>query len=325
MANKKSENIIIVSGEDTQQVKKEIKDIEEKFKKQGSVDIISFFAEEVNTSTVIDNCNMFSVFANLTIVKLYDFGKAELEIIAKYTDNPNPKTILVLISYKNLKDLGKSKHIKKITKNAKIIESKSLYENQIVERIHSNLKSLKLKYTNQIVDYILQQVGNVETEINKFFQILKQSGIKNKVTIEDIKEIETITAEKNLFSFIDNFFSNNIISAINSYKNIVNEGTPLLVLNKTIYNKTLLYIKYLTLKEMGKAQSEIMSEMKVYNQWYFNKIKNEANRYGNLKKFKMILTNCYNIERAIKSETQESVNIKFELFLTELKKDWSNI
>ncbi len=218
-----------------------------------------------------------------------------------------------------------NKKISSIKSKSRVIESKTLYDNQITEKIHIYLKSLKLRYNDDVVEYIAQQVGNVETGINKFFDIIKESGFKDSITLEDVKEIESFSSEKNLFSFIDYFFSKNIISAINVYKSIINEGTPLLVINKTIYNRALLYIKYLSLEEEKKSPSEIMSELGINNQWYFNKTKQEALKFGNYDALKFILKKCFEIEKSIKSEDEDLTNTRFEIFLSDFKKDWLNI
>ncbi|MFW5890686.1 MAG: DNA polymerase III subunit delta [bacterium] len=325
MASKKSENIYLIAGEDAKIIKEEVKKIENKFKeKYKNLDSISYFAEETDTNEIIDNCNTFSVFSNFMLIKVYDFDKSKLDLIAKYVENPNPSTVLVLISFKNTKDLGNSKDIKTIKSKSKVVDIKPLYDNQIIEKIHKNLKALKLNYTIDVVDYIAQQVGKVDSGISNFFELIKVANIQNKITIEDVKELETISTEKNLFSFLDYFFSKNIISAINSYKSLISEGTPLLVLNRSIYNRTKQYIKYLSLKEQNKPETEIMSELKIYNRWYYNKTKNEAMKLGNINILRFILKKCYEIDKSIKSEPEEVMSTRFELFLTDLKKDWLN-
>lgn len=324
MASKKNENIYIITGDDITLVKEEIKKLEKIFSKKNSIDKLSYFAEETETFEIISNCNSFSVFTDYVLIKLFDFHKANLELISTYVDNPNPKTILLLISYKSLKDLGKSKALNHIKSKAKVVDIKPLYENQIKNKIIDNLNKCNLRFTGDVVDYIAQQVGNVNSGISNFFQVIKESGIKDTITLGNVKEFETITAEKNLFSFLDYFIEKNIISSMNSYKSLVSEGTPLIVINRTIFNRMNLYINYLSLKEDAKTQSEIMQELKINNQWYFNKIRGEASKF-NYKIMRFILEKCYEIDKAIKSEVEEEINTRFELFLMDLKKDWLNV
>jgi DNA polymerase III delta subunit len=204
---------------------------------------------------------------------------------------------------------------------SKIIDIKPLYENQIISKIEQNLRKINLKYDKKVVDYIAQQVGKVDSGISKFFDLIKEMGIKDKITIEDVKELEMVTSEKNLFSFLDYFFEENVIKATNSYKSLISEGIPLLVLNRSIYNKTYQYIKYLALNEEGRSQKEIMDIMGIKNKWLFNKISTEARKIKDKKKLEYILVKCYEIDKAIKSESVKMVYARFELFLTELKKD----
>jgi DNA polymerase III delta subunit len=321
MTNKKNENIYIIIGEDTELIKQQVNKLEFDITNKQDYDVISFFSEETDTQKIIDNCNSFSVFSPKTLIKVYDFHNANIDLLSEYSKNPNLNTILILISFKNLKDLSKSKSMKLLQSNSKIIDIKPLYENQIIDKIHHNLRKLNLKYSNNVVDYIAQQVGKVDSGINKFFKALEETDIKGKITIEDVKELEMVSSEKNLFSFLDYFFDNNIISAINSYKSLISEGTPLLVLNRTIYNKTVQYINYLSMLEEGKSQQEIMNQMNIKNKWLFNKISSEAKKNNNEKKLRYILIKCYEIDKAIKSESIDMVNARFELFLTELKKD----
>ncbi len=324
MTKKKNENIYIITGEDTELVKQQVNKLENDITENKDYDIISFFSEETDTQVIIDNCNSFSVFSSRMLIKVYDFHNANIDSIAEYSQNPNINTVLILISFKNLKDLSKSKSMKILQSNSKIIDIKPLYENQIIDKIQQKLRKLNLKYNSNVVDYIAQQVGKVDSGINKFFKTLEDTGISNRITIEDVKELEMISTEKNLFSFLDYFFDNNIISVINSYKSLISEGTPLLVLNRSIYNKTLQYVNYLSLLEEGKSQHEIMNQLNIKNKWLFNKISSEAKKNNNIKRLKYILIKCYEIDKAIKSESIDMVNTRFELFLTELKKDIVN-
>lgn len=318
--SKNKEKIYLIVGEDIDFVKKEVKKIEESYTKSKNADSISFFAEESETNDIIDNCNTYSVFSEILIVKVYDFQHCDLKQLAAYTENPNETTILILISYKSLKDLGKSKAIKTITKNSKTIDVKPLYDNQIIDKVKTHISRLKLKCNNDVIDYIVQKVGKVDSSINKFFELVKEAGISNVLTLEDVKELELLNSEDNIFNFIRYFFEGNTISVVNAYESIISEGTPLLVLNRNIYNKTLQYIKYFSLVEKGISMKDIMKELNIYNQWIFNKIKSEANRFKNKPKLlKSILRGCYEIDKSIKSDPPEVLDTNFKLFITNLK------
>lgn len=130
------------------------------------------YGKDTDMITVISEAKRYPMMANhnVVIVKEAQHLEKEMDKLEAYLDQPTPSTILVFCyKYKTLD--GRKGVTKKIKKQAVLLESKKLYDNQVPDWINGYLKSKKytiLPHASALIaEFLGTDLSKVSNELNK--------------------------------------------------------------------------------------------------------------------------------------------------------------
>jgi len=155
-----------------------------------------------------------------------------------YVQKPLESTILV-INYKKKSIDKRTKFYKELKKNAVILESKKLYENQIPKWIDNFLSKKKLKIhpvaSKLLVDYLGNNLEKITNELNKL--IINIPG-ETEITTKHIEENIGISKDYNVFELQNAIINRDIlkINRIINYFAANPKENPFVVILSTLYN-----------------------------------------------------------------------------------------
>ena len=171
-----------------------------------------------------------------------------------YFKKPLESTILI-INYKH-KSIDKRKSsFKELKKNAKVFESKKLYDNQVQNWINDTINSAGFSIDRKSVSLINEHLGNslskISNEIDKLLEIKKKEKI---IELDDIEKYIGISKEFNNFELRKALGEKNYNKAlqITQYFSENPNSNPIVVTISIIFdffNKLLLFHSNNTLKD----------------------------------------------------------------------------
>ena len=159
------------------------------------------YGKETSVDQIISICKKFPMMSKFQIVlvkEAQDLSRT-FDGLIEYFKKPLKSTILI-INYKH-KSIDKRKaSFKELKKNAKIFESKKLYDNQVQNWISETISSAGFSIDRKSVSLINEHLGNnlskISNEIDKLLEIKKDERI---IELNDIEKYIGISKEFNNF------------------------------------------------------------------------------------------------------------------------------
>lgn len=168
-----------------------------------SFDYSLFYGKDVDASQVVEAAKRFPMLArhHLVVVREAQHMDRSLDLIADYLTNFQSKTILVLC-YKHKVFDKRKKLYKAANKFGEILESKKLYDNQIIQWIQERVQSITLKVDTLGLQLLVEALGSdlnkIQNEIEKFKIILPEGTL---ITPELIEKHVGFSKDYNNFEF----------------------------------------------------------------------------------------------------------------------------
>ena len=159
------------------------------------------YGKESSVDQIISICKKYplnSTYQIVLIKEAQDLSRS-FDGFTDYFKNPLNSTILI-INYKH-KSIDKRKSFFKVLqKNAKVFESKKLYDNQVqnwvTERVQGAGFSIDRKSTILINEHLGNSLSKISNEIDKLFEIKEKEKI---IELSDIEKYIGISKEFNNF------------------------------------------------------------------------------------------------------------------------------
>ena len=159
------------------------------------------YAKESSVDQIISICKKYPLNSTYQIVlvkEAQDLSRS-FDGFTDYFKNPLNSTILI-INYKH-KSIDKRKSFFKVLqKNAKVFESKKLYDNQVQNWITDNVQGAGFSIDRKSAILINEHLGNslskISNELEKLFEIKKKEKI---IELSDIEKYIGISKEFNNF------------------------------------------------------------------------------------------------------------------------------
>lgn len=162
---------------------------------------MTMYGRDVSIDEIVSNAKRFPMMADrqVIIVKEAQDLSRTIEQLAKYAQNPQPSTVLV-VNYK-YKKIDKRKALYKAVKKVGVVfESKRLYENQVGDWIRRVLKgknyTITPKAAQMLVEFLGTDLSKINNELEKL-QIILPKG--TQITPEHIEENIGISKDYNNF------------------------------------------------------------------------------------------------------------------------------
>ena len=138
---------------------------------------VVLYGLDITIEDILENAKRYPMMSErqVVIVKEAQELSRTIESLAKYAENPQPSTVLV-INYK-YKKIDKRKALyKAIKKTGVVFESKKLYENQVADWIRRVLSprnySITPKAAQMLVEFIGTDLSRINNELEKLQAIL---------------------------------------------------------------------------------------------------------------------------------------------------------
>ncbi len=207
-------NVYLIYGEETFFINL----ITKKFKEyllENSIQDFNFdlLDENANPSKIVELSNTMPFMSErrLIIVKnkyIFNSGKKKIyseegmNSLFEYIKSPNTSTCLVFTISDKID--GRSKTFKIIKEYGKTVKCDKLKEWDVIKWIDNNCLSNGKQIEKQAANYLCSTIGNdlemLYMELQKIFSYV---GEKNKIEIEDVKEICSRTLLNNIFELVD--------------------------------------------------------------------------------------------------------------------------
>ena len=176
-----------------------IEDVLTDEEKQFNLNIL--YGKETSVDQIISICKKYPLMSKYQIVlvkEAQDLSRT-FDGLIDYFKKPLESTILI-INYKH-KSIDKRKSsFKELKKNAKVFESKKLYDNQVQNWISDTVNSAGFSIDRKSVSLINEHLGNslskISNEIDKLIEIKKKEKI---IELDDIEKYIGISKEFNNF------------------------------------------------------------------------------------------------------------------------------
>jgi len=176
-----------------------IEDVLTNEEKQFNLNIL--YGKETSVDQIISICKKYPLMSKYQIVLVKEAQDLyrTFDGLIDYFKKPLESTILI-INYKH-KSIDKRKSTyKELKKNAKVFESKKLYDNQVQNWISDTINSAGFSIDRKSVSLINEHLGNslgkISNEIDKLLEIKKKEKI---IELDDIEKYIGISKEFNNF------------------------------------------------------------------------------------------------------------------------------
>ncbi|RCW92810.1 DNA polymerase III subunit delta [Winogradskyella arenosi] len=173
------------------------------------------YGRDVTIDDIVSNAKRYPMMAErqVVIVKEAQDLSRTIEQLAKYAENPQPTTVLVL-NYK-YKKLDKRKALYKALKKVGVVfESKKLYENQVADWIRRVLAGknyeISPKAAQMLVEFLGTDLSKIDNELNKLKIVLPEG---TQITPNHIEENIGISKDYNNFELRKAVGQRNIVKA----------------------------------------------------------------------------------------------------------------
>lgn len=163
-----------------------------------------FYGKDANWADVVNACMRYPMFAERQVVLLKEAQQMkDIDKLEKYIEKPLASTIFV-VGYKEKKLDGRSGLAKLLKKNAEILTTKKLYENELQpwasELVESKGFTISSKALALLVDHIGNDLSRINNEVEKL--TINLAGRRN-ITEDDIEEYIGVSKEYNPFELQD--------------------------------------------------------------------------------------------------------------------------
>lgn len=162
---------------------------------------VVLYGRDVTVDDVVSNAKRYPMMAErqVVIVKEAQDLSRTIEQLAPYAENPQPTTVLVLC-YKYKKLDGRKALGKAIKKNGVLLESKKLYDNQVVPWISNAIRESGYKASpkslQMLSEFLGADLGKINNELNKLFLVIPK---EQEITPELVEENIGISKDFNNF------------------------------------------------------------------------------------------------------------------------------
>ncbi|XCF07582.1 DNA polymerase III subunit delta [Tamlana crocina] len=247
------------------------------------------YGRDVAVEDIVGHAKRFPMMAEYQVViikEAQDLSRT-IEKLAKYAENPQPTTVLV-VNYK-YKRIDKRKALYKTLKKTGVVyESKKLYENQVADWIRRVLSPKKYdispKAAQMLVEFLGTDLSKINNELEKL-QIILPKG--TQITPEHIEENIGISKDYNNFELRKAVGERNAAKAFKIVKYFGEnpKDNPMVVTVSLLFNFFSQLLQFHGLKD--KSPRSVASALKI-NPYFVNEYIDAARNYP-MRKVSMVV------------------------------------
>jgi DNA polymerase-3 subunit delta len=220
-----------------------------------------FYGKDANWAEVINACSRYPMFAEKQMVLLKEAQHMkDIDKLEGYISNPLKSTILV-ISHKGKSLDGRTRFAKVVLKNAEVLQTKKVYENNLPSWISDFVKSRGFDIAPRalmlLVDHIGNDLSRIANEINK---VVLNLGTRKSITEDDIENFVGISKEYNVFELQQAISNKDLAKAIRiiQYFEANPKAGPIQMLLPALYNH---FSKVITIFQMSDKSEKALTPL----------------------------------------------------------------
>jgi DNA polymerase III subunit delta len=163
-----------------------------------------FYGKDATVSAIIGACRQYPMFAEKRLVIVKEAQQlAKIEELKLYVENQSPTTILV-IAHKEKKLDGKTSLAKMLGRQAVVVTTKKLYENQIAAFAQNIVKESQHNIQPKALQILVNSIGNNLSRLYNEVEKLCINVPKNtEITAGHIETFIGVSKEYNTIAFQD--------------------------------------------------------------------------------------------------------------------------
>ena len=239
-------------------------------------DFSQFYGKENSVAEIIEAAKRYPMLSNYNVVVIKEaqlMSSSELDLLAKYAENPMTQSILI-ICFKNKAFDKRKKLFKNLEKNGDVLNVKPLFDNQLVSWIQNHSNRLKIKLSPLAIQLLANHVGSnlsfLDNELKKVRLFLSDGEI---ITEEHIEKHIGISKIFNSFELQRAIGLGNFSRSfqIIQYLNKNTKDFPLVLTLNTLHNY---FQKLFLIKVAGNSHKDLE-----INPFFFGEYKDAAYRF----------------------------------------------
>jgi DNA polymerase-3 subunit delta len=206
---------------------------------EAAFNLTIFYGRDAQWPDVINACRRYPMFAERQVVLLKEAQQMrDIDKLEGYIKQPLSSTIF-LVSYKEKKLDGRTSLAKFLKKNAEVLTTKKLYDNQLPDwtqdLIASKGYSIQSKALVLLVDHVGNDLNRISNEIDKL--IVNLAGRKT-ITEEDIEQFIGVSKDYNPFELQSALARKDFVQCIRiiQYFEGNPKAAPIQMVLPTLYN-----------------------------------------------------------------------------------------
>ena len=198
-----------------------------------------FYGKDAQWPDIINACRRYPMFSERQVVLLKEAQHMrEIDKLEPYIQNPLSSTIFV-VSFKEKKVDGRTSLSKLLKKQAEVLTTKKMYDNQLPdwtnELVNSKGYEISPKALLLLVDHIGNDLNRIENEVEK---ILVNLGHRKSIHEDDIEKYVGVSKEYNPFELQSAVMRKDMEKAMKivQYFEANPKAAPIQLVLPTLYN-----------------------------------------------------------------------------------------
>jgi DNA polymerase-3 subunit delta len=204
-----------------------------------SFNLTVFYGRDSQWADIINACRRYPMFAERQVVLLKEAQHMrDIEKLEPYISHPLSSTVFV-VSYKDKKVDGRTGFARTLKKNAEMMTTKKLYDNQLPEwtdrLIQKKGLSISPKALALLVDHIGNDLSRISNEVDKLMVNLAN---RKTITEDDIEQFIGVSKEYNPFELQAAMIRRDLPRAVQIIRYFASnpKAAPIQLVLPTLYN-----------------------------------------------------------------------------------------
>jgi len=239
------------------------------------------YGKDTDHLTVIDNARRYPMMSEHQVVIVKEVQQmAGLNELVKYLEKPLNSTILVLC-HKHKKFNMNTKFGKLLAKNGVVFNSKKLYDNQVPEWIHGQLKFQGHRIASDAAELMAEYLGTdlslVMHELSKLTMHVEKGA---EITTSHVEEFTGISREYNIFELQKALSSKNSTRTGRILQNFIAnpKRNPLIMVTNSLGN---FFTKVYQLHFLKNApDSQVQTALNLRSSWALREYRQAMRNYS---------------------------------------------
>ena len=239
------------------------------------------YGKEAESKYLIDTASRYPMMAKYQVLILKEAQDMKtLKNLQPYIQKPVPTTIFV-ICHKHKKLDMRTAFGKAVKKNAVVLESKPLYDNQVPDWIQNYLKSKKLSITPEASTLIAEYLGtNLSKIVNELDKLAINIAAGSQVGVQEVQDNIGISKDYNVFELQKALGQKQVtkVNRIVQYFAANPKSAPFVMVVGSLYN----YFSkiYVIHGLVGRPDRELSEAVNLRSDYFLREYKAAARRYN---------------------------------------------